>query len=98
MTTAFECVAHEHCRDGEETEDRKCVHPGILAAQREAFRASGPRRLICKGEIAHNSPSINQAPADQRNQGCGPCKNQLRNSNHHALNFIEREFAAFRRS
>jgi hypothetical protein len=30
MTAAFERVAHQHCRDGAETENRKCVHPAIL--------------------------------------------------------------------
>jgi hypothetical protein len=41
MATTFEGVADQHCRNGEEAEERKRVHPMILIATKDARSARG---------------------------------------------------------
>jgi hypothetical protein len=37
MTTAFKGLAHQHCRNGEETEECEPIHPGDLTRPKGAF-------------------------------------------------------------
>jgi hypothetical protein len=40
------------------------------------------------------SQEFRKAPQSNETPGCGPLKSQVRGSNHHALDLIEREFTA----
>jgi hypothetical protein len=37
MTTAFKSVAHQHCQNGEKTEECKQIHPGDLTRPKGAL-------------------------------------------------------------
>ena len=65
MAAVFECIAHEHCGNREETEQRKGIHTLVLARTRSVVMPSRPRP---SGSLAVET-MVNQQIAEEPKTG-----------------------------